>query len=647
MAREENDSPFRLTVDLNVLDHLADGLYSSVAAVLTETVANAWDADAENVHLDLDVEHDRILVRDDGIGMSVADVNDRYLRVGYRRRFEGETSPGKKRRVMGRKGIGKLSSFSISDLVRIETKKEGADVVALEIDVRELRKQMGKGAAEVYRPRPVAPRHAELLGDHGTVVELTSLKRSRLREIDPASLRRRLARRFSVVGGRDFRVFVAGTEVTSADRDDLKFVQYVWVFRGTDFHRPAGLSDDHVFELDGRADGWPENRVVRGWIGTVDRPKQLATPEGNLNSIVVLSRGRLVQEDILQKIAGAGLFTKYLTGQIEVDWLDDTEKEDIVTSDRQRLREDDERVTDLVAFLRGCVDHIGNRWTDLRRRDKTDELRSRYPKIDDWLNGLPQGWRRKAEKLLSSIALMEIGGDDDETSRKELMRHAVYGFERLRLRGDAEELDDALERGRVDVLLKLLADRDALEAALYRDIVRNRLKAIEELTKRMDDDEKERVLQKYLFDHLWLLDPSWDRATGDDAMEQRIRLLPDFEDDETTNERYGRIDIRYRTVTGRNVIVELKRTSARPSKGELLDQVEKYAKALKRLFPNDSFDFVIVLGKVEKGTETTLRSAIPGVRVITYDELVTRARQSYSEYLERTKKIDFIEKVFS
>jgi hypothetical protein len=42
---------YRMTVDLNVLDHLGINLYSNIAAVLTEAVANAWDADAVNVEI--------------------------------------------------------------------------------------------------------------------------------------------------------------------------------------------------------------------------------------------------------------------------------------------------------------------------------------------------------------------------------------------------------------------------------------------------------------------------------------------------------------------------------------------------------------------------------------------------------------------
>ena len=44
---------YKMTVDLNVLDHLGINLYSNIAAVLTEAVANAWDADAENVEIKL------------------------------------------------------------------------------------------------------------------------------------------------------------------------------------------------------------------------------------------------------------------------------------------------------------------------------------------------------------------------------------------------------------------------------------------------------------------------------------------------------------------------------------------------------------------------------------------------------------------
>ena len=118
------DSPYHMTLSLNLLNHLGINLYSNVPAVLSETVANAWDADAESVDIVIDKGEGTIVITDDGHGMDLADINGKYLTVGYRRRDsgnQGATSPKLKRPVMGRKGIGKLSLFSIARDIRIYT----------------------------------------------------------------------------------------------------------------------------------------------------------------------------------------------------------------------------------------------------------------------------------------------------------------------------------------------------------------------------------------------------------------------------------------------------------------------------------------------------------------------------------------------
>ena len=47
---------YKMTVDLNVLDHLGINLYSNIAAVLSEAAANAWDAGTETVDIKIDPE---------------------------------------------------------------------------------------------------------------------------------------------------------------------------------------------------------------------------------------------------------------------------------------------------------------------------------------------------------------------------------------------------------------------------------------------------------------------------------------------------------------------------------------------------------------------------------------------------------------
>ncbi|HLP27733.1 MAG TPA: ATP-binding protein, partial [Candidatus Didemnitutus sp.] len=88
---------YKMTIDLTVLDHLGINLYSNISAVMTEVVANAWDADANNVSIKF-TNHSQsggsIEITDDGIGMTIQDMNEKYLKVGYRRR-ELDTVTGK------------------------------------------------------------------------------------------------------------------------------------------------------------------------------------------------------------------------------------------------------------------------------------------------------------------------------------------------------------------------------------------------------------------------------------------------------------------------------------------------------------------------------------------------------------------------
>src|SRR5690606_100874 len=98
------------------------------------------------------------------------------------------------------------------------------------------------------------------------------------------------------------------------------------------------------------------------------------------------------------------------------------------------------------------------------------------------------------------------------------LKHAILGFERLRISGSVQELSDALSVG-ADKLLPLLADIDSIEDSLYSDIVRGRLQVIQAFESKVENDELEKILQEYLFEHLWLLDPAFERAQGSEIIE--------------------------------------------------------------------------------------------------------------------------------
>jgi len=643
---------YKMTVDLNVLDHLGINLYSNIAAVLTEAVANAWDADAETVDIKIDPDGDWIEITDDGIGMSIDDMNGKYLRVGYRRRVE-DVENGKKtakgRPVMGRKGLGKLSLFSIANVIEVESAKNGL-AHGLRMTVDGIQESVRK-KEPFYSPESLP--NDRITVTKGTRIVLRDIKRQRLGR-GVSALRKRLARRFSVLGeAHGFKIDLDSRPITSSDRGDLPMVQFLWQFGGEALDLAPATQLLEQEALPNRFDAWDPGWKVSGWIGTARFPKQLDSEDaGNLNGIVVFARGRLFHENILDKLNDGRLYTKYITGQIEADFLDADDEPDIATSDRQRVQEDDPRYGQLIAFLKSRLTQVEKRWTEWRKKHEVEKAKETSPALAEWLDTLPEGYKKSAETLIAKLSALPV---DEEEDRKLMYRHGILAFERMKLRGSTEEFVTSIESA--DRLLAVLADRDSLEASLYRDIVKSRLDAIRDFQSIIDEDAKERVLQKYLFDHLWLLDPAWERATGSPIMESRLTTAGVLIEDMTEKERLGRVDIAYRTNAGRHVIVELKKVGRKMGLLELVEQGQTYVDKLTKILreqnqTNADIEVIFVLGKTvdeESSNPERLKSSMtsisPGSRIVHYDTLIRGAQEAYSAYIEKSKSLDKLEKI--
>lgn len=644
------NSPYEMTIDLNVLDHLGINLYSNVAAVLTEIVANAWDADALKVTIDYDYSKQQITITDNGIGMTVKDMNDKFLKVGYRRRVQETTTTTRGRHVMGRKGLGKLSLFSIAESVRVESIKDG-ERHGLKMAVSRIREAIN-GQQSRYVPDAMTPE--ELNITVGTKIVLSELKKGRVPSTLVA-LRRRLARRFSVVGSADFSVLIDGSPVTAADRDDIRAVEYIWHIGEKDEERSASAPNLKAQStLPSRLDGWDPAWVVSGWIGTAVKPKMLVDADNNnLNSIVLMAHGRLIQENILDNINDGRLYTKYLTGQLEADFLDFDSDDDIATSDRQRIQESDPRSAAMSAYLKVLLSKIEPQWAKWRREFGALEIAEEHPVIKEWFDSLDDSYREQAKSLLSKVNSLPI---DDAEDRRMVLRDSIMAFERLKLRGTVHELINAVEVG-ADKLIPLIAQRDTLEASLYRDIIKSRIEVIRVFNKIVDDDEKERALQQHLFDHMWLLDPTWERADGSELIESRLMQEGVVVEDLTAKESLGRVDIKYRTVLGTHIIVELKRARRKMGILELQQQGMLYVDKLQKILAaqgrhNDKIEVVFVIGPplVDEGynqqrVNNMLEAISPGSRIVHFDTLINGALKAYQAYIDSNKELDRIDKV--
>ena len=76
----KDNNKFTFEISLNILNHLGRNLYRSFVTVLGEAVSNAWDADAKNVCIYINEEQNSFIIKDDGIGMSGDDFQNKFLK---------------------------------------------------------------------------------------------------------------------------------------------------------------------------------------------------------------------------------------------------------------------------------------------------------------------------------------------------------------------------------------------------------------------------------------------------------------------------------------------------------------------------------------------------------------------------------------
>ena len=82
-------SQFAFEISLSVLNHLGRSLYRSFATVLGEAISNSWDADAKKVEIFVQRDKNSFFIKDDGVGMTAQDFQNKFLKIGYSKRKEG------------------------------------------------------------------------------------------------------------------------------------------------------------------------------------------------------------------------------------------------------------------------------------------------------------------------------------------------------------------------------------------------------------------------------------------------------------------------------------------------------------------------------------------------------------------------------
>lgn len=369
------ENPFTFEISLSVLNHLGRNLYRSFATVLGEAISNSWDADARNVWIYLDADKNGFWIKDDGVGMTADDFQNKFLKIGYSKRKGGTKRSQKGRPFIGRKGIGKLALLSCAEKISVLSKTRTGDYVGGTIVNSELDKAITDDLTPQEYPLAAVDKtaFAEYTKGHaqGTIIRFEQLKDGVRRSFEFLSKVLALYFRFSI-HDRSFKIYLNDEKITHKHLKELvEKTEFLWVVGDYEdpyvtalkraFTRQPLRHEQRGIELAG----------VRGFIASVEKPTDLKimTTDERVG-IDLFVNGRLRERDIIKHVPTARIPESYLYGQIHFDGLDD--KTDRFTSSREGIVADDPKYQDFLERFRKTLLKIIEEWDVWRGKHRKD-----------------------------------------------------------------------------------------------------------------------------------------------------------------------------------------------------------------------------------------------------------------------------------
>ncbi len=380
-----SDEKLIMTFEPNTIEHLGVKMYSTLPPALAEMIANSYDACAKKVTIniyDTDVDDKKIIIEDDGIGMSFKEVNDYFLRIGRNRRDEGMKETSCDRVATGKKGLGKLALFGIGEKIIIETIQNN-DGVKFILDWSEI-----MSCENVHYQPKFELFKSEI--NRGTKITLENLKRKTAYSLE--SLAFSLSMLFNF-WDKDFEVLISLNDSTPiAVNNKLKYQniesEFEWEYK--DFINEIESVYEYKNEID-------------GLILTTEKPLK-----PGLRGITLFANGRMINSPEFFGQSESSHFFSYTAGWFNVDFVDDW-KEDVISTNRQSIDWDNEKTAELRMFLRECLNFIERKWRIKRKEKRIENIETKTSvNIKEWYKTLPAEVLARIEPIINSVDESEL-----------------------------------------------------------------------------------------------------------------------------------------------------------------------------------------------------------------------------------------------
>ncbi|HDU1240870.1 TPA: ATP-binding protein, partial [Listeria monocytogenes] len=362
-----SEKEYNLDIDPRILELLGPHLYTNIYYILGELIANAYDADAKNVYvIDRIDEENKLIVEDDGSGMSYEnkDVKN-FLSVAKESRTNAINSYTKlnNRRKMGRKGVGKLASLSVSENVNIKTIKDGEKsgfVLSRKVINKKL-EAINEDTISFIK-----------IKNHGTAIEMTNPTYKL--PVHLSTMANNLLKIFPLVD-ETFRIhLIRGDkhEILEESQSALVRKMAVLTTLGEDYKK---MNEFYNCDFKEQKNSLLKNKEskkiilnmlnkdneeqdytleIKGWVGAYKTTREMKKnmQEFSDNFISLYANSKLGIFNILPIVGKNKLQEVYIAGQLHIDLFEETNLPDMALSNRQGYKSDDERYEKVLEYVK-------------------------------------------------------------------------------------------------------------------------------------------------------------------------------------------------------------------------------------------------------------------------------------------------------
>lgn len=359
---------FSLNYHAATIQHLGIGLYKQLPQAIAELISNSWDADSHNVQISIDYKKKIIIVSDDGNGMSAKELNENFLTIARNRRLSDVENKETKeyglsklgRKVTGKKGLGKLALFGIADTIIIDSIQNGKQN-SFELNYKKIQ----NSSETTYHPKTLLYNN-DTSEKNGTKITIKDVTLKNITKLD--TLYDSLSKRFNKYSREDFLVTLTSNDGTTFTLDEKAFIKSI---------RPKKEETEFTFNFPedfSNIKSSQSRNVIQilkkyGITGVVFTKK---TPlAANKQGFSVLSRGKLASEQSTTQFDNRSndYFYTYAVGYFNIDYLDDDNFKDFISTDRQSIRwEADEELLNIKSNLNKLIGIIQREWKQKRKK---------------------------------------------------------------------------------------------------------------------------------------------------------------------------------------------------------------------------------------------------------------------------------------